>query len=97
MSKTQASESTLFSTLTSYLPSFVALTAFAGLYSGVVFYNQWQSVPPNTSASQKENQKENQKDYQSQSFNVAKKLSAEKASTDTVVPARDVASPLETE
>lgn len=74
--------------LVSYLPSFAALTALAGIYTGIVFYNQ--SYPNQISG-------QNQSQNQSQNFNVAKKLSAEKVSTDVVAPVRDVASPLETE
>ena len=69
-----------------YLPSFTGLVLVFAAYTAAVFGTSTAGVLaklPNGN--------------HSQSFKVAKKLSAEKLSTLTVLPTRDVASPLETE
>lgn len=90
MSKTPNSShppSSIFTALKSYAPSFLGLVAFSGMYTALVFTN---SASLNLTAL-------NQIQVQSQNFNVAKKLNAEKLSTDKVGPLRAVASPFETE
>lgn len=82
-----------FRVLVPYLPSFTCLVVVFAAYTAAVF-----------SASPGANQRRTSlarhflgNSDQSQSFKVAKKLSAEKLSTLTVLPTRDVASPLDTE
>lgn len=70
----------MLKTLSSFLPSFTLLTVITGIYTALVFGNHPMEVATN----------------HSQNFKVAKKLSAEKLSIETVTPLT-VASPLETE
>lgn len=82
----------MLKTLQSYLPSFSALILFSAVYTALVFSGTTVSdttlvrTPSST-----------QRPHQSQNFNVAKKLNAEKLSTEFVKPDVDVASPFETE
>ena len=82
----------MLKTLSSYLPSFALLTVFIGIYTAVVF----SRYPIEGYAAQNQTQTDRHPANQSQNLSVAKKLKAEKPSTDTVAPLT-VASPLETE
>jgi hypothetical protein len=84
--KMSAKSRTSLETLETYLPSFTGLVLVFAAYTAAVFTSESAEVATKLPATN-----------QSQSFKVAKKLSAEKLSTLTVLPTRDVASPLDTE
>lgn len=89
--KMSAKPRTSLEILLPYLPSFSGLVLVFAAYTAAVFTSDSSGVATKLPATKLA------PSNQSQNFNVAKKLSAEKLSTLTVLPTRDVASPLETE
>lgn len=89
--KMSAKTRTSVEILAPYLPSFSGLMLIFAAYTAAVFTSDSSGVATKFPANNLT------PTNQSQSFKVAKKLSAEKLSTLTVLPTRDVASPLETE